>query len=113
MPSYKPDENKYTEKALLDRLERNRKPLGGVYYWIFTVHNGKTVCIGFKSSEIEAEQYAYAKCPGEYIIYPFRTRDINTAIRLAKGQILHKTSDLDQAMQRFSRKPVNNRYGGK
>jgi D-Tyr-tRNAtyr deacylase len=94
----------YTDKELAQRLEQGSRSLNGIYYWVFVNHSGKNVCIGYKNSESEAEQYAYSKSTGEYKIIPMKTRDINSAIRQAKGNILNSSNgNLDKATQRFKR----------
>jgi hypothetical protein len=94
----------YTDKELAQRLEQGSRPLSGIYYWIFVNHNGKQVCIGYKNSESEAEQFAYSKSTGEYKILPLKTKDINSAIRMAKGQILNSSNGtLDKATEKFKR----------
>lgn len=93
----------YTDKEYLQRLEQRYRPLSGIYYWIVVNHNGKNVVIGYKSNEMEAEQYAYEKTTGNYKIIPLKTRDINAAIRMMKGKILNDTANIDKATERFKR----------
>jgi hypothetical protein len=94
----------YTDKEYLQRLQRENRPLSGIYYWIVVNHNGKNVVIGYKANESEANQYAYEKCTGEFKIYPLKTRDINSAIRMIKGKTLDETANIDKATERFKRK---------
>jgi hypothetical protein len=95
----------YTDKEYLQRLEQSNRPLSGIYWWIFVNHNGKDVCIGYKTTEAEAEQFAYSKSTGEYKIIPLKTSNIDSAIRMAKGRKLNEPNGtLDSATKRFGRK---------
>jgi hypothetical protein len=94
----------YSDKELAQRLEQNNRPLSGIYYWIVVNKNGKNIVIGCKSSEQEAEQFAYQKTSESYKIIPLKTRNLDAAIRMMKGKILNDTSNLDVALQKFKRK---------
>ena len=76
----------------------------GVYYWITTISDGKTVIIGYKDSYLEADQYARTVTQGNpYKITPLRTRDVSSAARFLKGQLLKEYSDLSVATKRMVR----------
>ena len=99
--------DKYSEEWLNKRLEQRqqaKRPLGGIYYWVFARVDNKTVCCGFKPSEEEATQYAYQNNLTEFQIFQSKSRDINKVVREAKGKVLNDTHDISEAMQRMKRK---------
>jgi hypothetical protein len=100
-------EDKYSEKWMNKRLEQHqqaKRPIGGIYYWVFAKVDNKIVCCGYKPSEEEANDYAYANNLAEFSIFPSKSRDINKVVREAKGKVLNDTHDISEAMQRMKRK---------
>jgi hypothetical protein len=100
-------ETRYTESWFKERLQKKRRvrpPSDGIYHWIFTVKDGRNVCLGYQPSEIEAIQYCYTNNIYPYEIVPSKYKDKSRVIQDKKGEILNEKHDLDEALVRFKRK---------
>ena len=76
----------------------------GVYYWVIAQHRGRTLIIGPKTSEEDANRLGFEKLEGNFSVVELATRDRSKATAQIKARILNRTSDIDEATKRFRHK---------
>ncbi|MBA7498681.1 hypothetical protein ES704_01418 [subsurface metagenome] len=86
-----------------DRLEAPQLR-GNTYWWVTTIHGGRTIVLGPFSSEEEANEVGYQRLDGNYNVHSLPTRDESTATRMLKGKKLKEDSTLGESLKRFRHK---------
>ena len=73
----------------------------GIYYWIVAQHQGRTLIIGPKITEEDANRMGFDKLDGNFDVVALPTRDRGKATSMIKARILDRTGDIDEATKRF------------
>lgn len=77
----------------------NHQEKGRFYYYIVTNFKGRTVVIGPKDTDVDANEFGYAKLDTPFQVVPLQTRDRKRATSIIKAQKLDSTGNLGSAIQ--------------
>lgn len=69
-------------------------------YWIWKLHQGRIVILGFEETENEAYTKGLSNFGGEFEIHETTTRDRQRARDEIKAKALNQTKDLDLILRR-------------
>lgn len=77
------------------------------YWWVVASFQGRTVIIGPKETEEDANRFGYGQleCPFNVVMMP--TRDKARASAMLKARKLEKEGNLGGALERMMHKPPN------
>jgi len=74
---------------------------GKKYYWMGVIRNGKLVILGYRMSQLEAENYLNAYASGQqHVVEAFNSKDIRRISGAFKSKALEQYRDLDVALRR-------------